>query len=274
MAISVGHVFRGITCGFSFNAVKVANMKIQNAVCGNGTSLKFTVFAFLAFISPAASRATELYDLDFTPPDLGTYQITTGNPSVQSMVGPFTNALVFDAVSGGEQIRLPIGVTAPEYEFQCDVLTHNLLNSDYAFGVFFDTPAVNSVNFHGGLNSVYLYQSSPFLNLSLSSLTNDSVYHLDITLDMQNSDWSVAINGNSLFSGPLGGLALQDIRFGLAPWISGAANAPTTYVALDNVIVSAVPEPTTAGLAVAGVLWWLKLQRRTNQIWKQEKENS
>ncbi len=268
MVMSGGHVFRSITCGFSFNVVKAANMKIQNADCGKGTKLKLAVCMFLAVVLPAVSRAIELYNLDFTPPDLGTYQVMAGNPTVQSSVGPFTDALVFDAVSGGEQIRLPIGITAPEYEFQCDVLAHNLLNSDYAFGVFFDTPTVNSVNFHGGLNSVYVYQSSPFLNLSLSSLTNDLVYHLDVTLDLQNSDWSVAVNGNSLFSGPLGGLALQDIRFGLAPWIGGAANAPNTYMALDNVIVSAVPEPATAGLAVAGVLLWLNLQRRSNQIRK------
>jgi hypothetical protein len=128
--------------------------------------------------------------------------------------------------------------------------------------VYLDTAAVRSLNFDGGLNSIYVYQSSPFLNLSLSSLTNNSVYHLDITLDSLNSAWSVAFNGSPLFNGSLDGTSLQDIRFGLAPWIGGAANAPNTYVALDNVIVSAVPEPTVAGLAAAGVLLWLKLQRR------------
>jgi hypothetical protein len=237
-------------------------MKILNAVCGKGTSLKLPVCMFLAFISPAASRAVDLYNLDFTPPDLGTYQVMAGSPSVQSTIGPFTDALVFDAVSGGEQIRLPIGTIAPQYDIQCDILPYNLLNSDYAFGVYLDTAAVRSLNFDGGLNSIYVYQSSPFLNLSLSSLTNNSVYHLDITLDSLGSAWSVAINGSPLFNGSLDGTSLQDIRFGLAPWIGGAANAPNTYVALDNVIVSAVPEPTVAGLAAAGVLLWLKLQRR------------
>ena len=237
-------------------------MKIRDAVCGIGTSLKLPVCLFLAIAPPAASRAVELYNLDFTPPDLGAYQVMAGSPSVQSTAGIFTDALVFDAVNGGEQIRLSIGVTAPQYELQCDVLAHNLTDSDYAFGVYFGTAAVRTMNFDRGLNSIYVYQSSPFLNLSLSSLMNDSVYHLDVTFDSPNSVWSVAINGTSLFNGPLDGASLQDIRFGLAPWISGAANAPNTYAALDNVIVSAVPEPTTAGLAAAGILLWLKLQRR------------
>ena len=239
-------------------------MKIPNAVLG----------VFFAVTLPVASRAAELYNLDFTPPDLGTYQVMAGSPSVQSTIGTFTDALVFDAVSGGEQIRLPIGTTAPQYELQCDVLTHNLINSDYAFGVYFGTAAVRTVNFDGGLNSIYVYQSSPFLNLSLSSLTNDSACHLDVMLDSLNSVWSVAINGNSLFSGSLDSASLTDIRFGLAPWIGGAANAPNTCVALDNVIVSTVPEPAAAGLAAAGVLLWLILQRRNVQIRKQEKGNS
>ena len=243
-------------------------MKILNAVCGKGTRLKLSVCVFLAFISPAASRAAYLYNLDFTPPDLGTYQVTAGSPTVQSSVGTFYNALIFAAASGGEQIRLPIGVNAPQYELQCDVLTQNLLNSDYSFGVYFGAATVRTLNFDGGLNSIYVYQSSPFLNLSLAPLTNNLVYHLYFMFDVQNSVWSVAVNGNPLFSGPLDGSALQDIRFGLAPWIGGAANAPNTHVALDNVVVSAVPEPTTAGLAATGVLLWLKLQRRNVQTRK------
>ncbi len=249
----VGRVFRSITCGFSFSVVNVIYMKIQNAVFRKATALCSSFCVFLALVSPEKSRAGELYNLDFTSPDLGVYQIMSGGPAVQATVGPFTHALVFNAVSGGEQIRLPIGVSAPQYELQCDVLTYNLLNSDYAFGVYLGTTAAGTVNFSGGSDSVYVYQSSPFLNLSLASLTNDSVYHLDIVLNIQNSDWSVAVNGNSLYSGPLAGSALSDIRFGLAPWIGGAANAPNTYVALDNVIVSTIPEPTVAGLAAAGV---------------------
>jgi hypothetical protein len=240
-------------------------MKIVAAVFETGTSRRTLTCFVCLFISAATSRAVDLYNLDFTAPELGTYQVTLGNPSVQSAAGPFTDALIFDAVTGGEQIRLPTGQIAPQYELQFDIFAHNLLNSDYSFGVYLDTATVRAVNFHGGLNSIYVYQPSPFLNFSLAPLANDSVYHFDVTLNAQSAVWSVAINGTSLFDGPWDGAVLQDVRFGLAPWIGGAANAPNTYVALDNVVVSLVPEPSAAALSVAGFLVWLKLHRRKIQ---------
>jgi hypothetical protein len=239
-------------------------MKIQDAVCGSTANRKWLWCGLLACLSSALAPAEELYYLDFTPPDLGAYQVMAGNPTVQATAGPLTDALVFHAVSGGEQIRLPIGAAASQYDLQCDVLAQNLANSDYAFGIYFDTEALSTVGFSGAVNSIYVYQSSPFLSFSLASLNNDSVYHLEVMLDSLNSLGSVAINGTSLFSGPLGGTALQDIRFGLAPWIGGAADAPNTDVALDNVIVS-VPEPTAAALAATAILLGLTFKRTNLQ---------
>lgn len=240
-------------------------MKILAAVFKGRAGLKSLISAIGILLSPAVASAVDLYDLDFTAPEIGAYQVTAGSPAIQASVGPFTDALVFDAVTGGGQIRLPIGTAWPRYEVQFDVLAHNLLNSDYSFGVYFDTAAVRTVNLHGGLNGIYLYQSSPFLNLSLASLANESVYHFAIALDAEASEWSVALNGNSLFSGACDAAALEGIRFGISPWLGGAANAPNTYVALDNVLVSAVPEPSAAALAAAGVLLCL-LGRRKVQV--------
>jgi hypothetical protein len=252
-------------CGFLFSIVKLPYMKIPAGVPEQRTNLKLLILALCVAASPAAARGTELYNLDFTPPDSGTYQVTLGNPTVQSSVGPFTDALVFHAVTSGEQIRLPIAMPAPEYDLQFDLFAHNLANSDYSFGVFLDGTTIRSVNVHGGLNSVYVYQANPFLNLSLMSLTNDATYHLDVLLDLQSSVWSVAVNGTSLFNGPLGGAGLQDVRFGIAPWIGGAVDAANTYVALDNVLVATVPEPSVVGLAAAGILLWLQLRHRRFQ---------
>jgi hypothetical protein len=239
-------------------------MKIQNGGGEIAANLKLAICGFLACLSPALAPAAELYNLDFTPPDLGVYQVTAGNPTVQATAGTLTDALVFHAVSGGEQIRLPIGVAASQYNLQCDVLVQNLASSDYSFEVYFDTEAVSTVGFSGGVNSVDVYQSSPYLSFSLAPLDNDSVYHLEVTLDSLNPSWSMAINGTSLFSGPLGGTVLQDIRFGLAPWMSGAANAPNTDVALDNVIVS-VPEPTATALVATAILLGLTFRRNNLQ---------
>jgi hypothetical protein len=240
-------------------------MNVQTAVSEIGTRLRPLVCAICVGILPPASRASALFDLDFTAPDLGAYQMVAGTPSIQASAGVFTDALIFDAVTSGEQIRLPIGVSGPRYEIGFDVLTHNLVNSGYSFGVYFDTPTVRSVNFHGGLGNVYLYQSFPFLNLSLASLVDDAVYHIDVALDAEHSAWSVVINGNPLFSGSCDAAAFQGIRFGTSRWLGSAADAPESYVALDNVRVSVVPEPSAAALAGCGVLAWLRFYRRKFQ---------
>lgn len=240
-------------------------MKKLTAVSERGACLGALVCACCAFILPAASRAAELYGLDFSAPDLGTYQVTAGSPSIQSMAGVLADALVFDAVSGGGQIRLPINTTEPVCEVQFDVLTHNLSESDYSFGVYLDTASVHALNFHGGLNGVYLYQSAPFLNLLLAPMADDSVCHFAVALDAGSSTWSVAVNGTPLYGGACDAAALQAIRFGISPWIGGAADAPGTYVALDNVWISAVPEPSVAGLAATGFVLWLGHRRRLFQ---------
>jgi hypothetical protein len=211
------HVVKNIACGVWFGIVKPFDMKILAAVFRGGTKFKSFICVSCILGSPPVARAVDWYRLDFTAPDLGSYQVTAGSPVIQATAGVFSDALVFDAVTGGEQIRLPIGSAAPRYELQFDLLTHNLLNSDYSFGVYFDTAVVRSVNLHGGLNGIYLYQSAPFLNLSLAALANESVYHFAIALDAVASEWSVALNGNPRFSGACDAAALEGIRFGISP---------------------------------------------------------
>lgn len=240
-------------------------MRIPSAVFGAETICRIFCCFTCVVVSAAASRSADLYNLDFTAPDVGSYQVTLGSPSVQPSVGPFTDALVFDGLPGGEQIQLPIETIAPGYNLQFDVLAHGLANSDYSFGIYLGTATAHAVRFHGGLNSVYVYQNTPFLNFSLTPFADDLAYHFDISLSAPESSWSVAINGTSLFSGPLDSTALQDIRFGISPWIGGAANAPNTYVALDNVLVSTIPEPSISALVVAGIFAWWKSNCRKNQ---------
>jgi hypothetical protein len=48
-----------------------------------------------------------------------------------------------------------------------------------------------------------------------------------------------------------------DVAGPMAPWITGAVDAPDTYVALDNVVLSVIPETPSVTLALAGLLLWL-----------------
>lgn len=215
----------------------------------------------VSLLSASTLSGSEIYNLDFSGAQPGAYQVVSGSPSIQSSVGPLNNALVFHAGVGGDQIQLLVGVPGPRYELQYDVLVHNLLDSDYAFVLRLDTAGVRSLNFHGGLDSIYAYQASPFINQTLASFLNDTVYHIGVSVDLQADLWSVAIDGTPACINPLNGASLQAIRFGLAPWIAGAADAPGTYVAVDNVVLSVIPEPSSVTLALVGLLVWLGRNR-------------
>jgi hypothetical protein len=211
----------------------------------------------VSLLSAGTLSGAELYNLDFSGAETGAYQIVAGSPTIQSSAGSLNDVLVFHATVGGDQIRLPVGVAGARYELQYDLLAHNLLASDYAFVLRLDTAGVRSLNFHGGLDSIYAYQSSPFVNQILAPFVNDTVYHIGVSLDLQADVWSVAIDGTPVCTNPLNGASLQAVRFGLAPWITGAVDAPGTYVALDNVVLNVIPEPSSVTLAVTGWLVWL-----------------
>jgi len=153
--------------------------------------------------------------------------------------------------------RLPITLAAPQYDIQYDVLTHNLLNSKYGFIVTLDTPDINSVTLHGGLNKIDIYQSFPYTLADPVSFLNDHAYHFDISVDFAASSWALSVDGAQIFAGPFSGSGLQDIRITMAPVFGGASDAPETYAALDNVIITAVPEPSFAALLSLPLLLWL-----------------
>lgn len=199
--------------------------------------------------------ATQLYNLDFSAPEVGSYQTVFGSPSVQSSVGPFSSALMFHAVTTYDQIRLPIEIAAPRYEIQYDVLVHNVVNSQYSFNILLDTPEVRTLDFHGGLNTIYVFQ--PYGSATLATLSNDRVYHVGISVNLPANLWTVSLDGVQEFASPINASSLQAIRFNMSPWIGGAGNAPGTYAALDNVTIEAVPEPGSGALASMGLLVWL-----------------
>ena len=134
-----------------------------------------------------------------------------------------------------------------------------LFNLDFTGGEtgVYDSVEVRSLNFHGGLDSIYAFQSSPFVSQILATFSNDTLYHIGVSLDLGADVWSVALDGTPVFTNPLNGASLTGIRFGMAPWITGAVDAPDTYAALDNVVLSVIPGPSSVTLAMAGLLLWL-----------------
>jgi len=181
--------------------------------------------------------AAELYSLDFRPPEVGTYTTRFGSPTVETSVGPLNDALVFHAgLAVYDQIELAIGTSAPVYQIDFDLLTHGLVDSEYAFSVTLDTPLVNSIQLHGYWNEIVLG-----LNWHVLPFSDDRVYHCGLAADLSAHRVSLTIDNAQTFTADMDGSRLESIRFSMGGWIMGASPAPGTYVALDNVVVTAVP---------------------------------
>ena len=210
------------------------------------------LLAFALCVQGQAS-ATVLYDLDFTAPEIGSYSTVFGSPTVVSSFDGLTDALLFHAVSSYDQIKLEVGAAAPGYQIGFDVVTHGLRNSQYLFTALLDTPEIRSVDFHGGLNSIYVFQ--PFSGSgTLQSLVDDAVYHLDLTIDLPANLWRISINDVPCFSSPINASDIGSIRFSLAPAILGAGDSPSTQVAIDNIRVDAIPEPSAYALTLSALV--------------------
>jgi hypothetical protein len=208
----------------------------------------------LALCAGGNAYATTLYDLDFTAPDTGTYSTVFGSPVVVSSFDGLSDALMFHAVQTIDQVRLNLGTGAPGYQIGFDVVTHGLTGSPYAFRALLDSMAPHSVALNGGFNDLEVFQSSPFTSQSLQPFADDTVYHLGITLDFAANLWTVSVNNVPSFSNPINLSDIDSIRFSLAPSISGAGNYPGTQVAIDNIMVEAIPEPSAYALVFGSLM--------------------
>ena len=190
----------------------------------------------VGWFTARTASANELYHLRFDGSDVGAYQTRFGHPTVHRSIGPFTDALIFHAITDYDQIQLPITTADDHYDIQFDLLTHHLTDSQYAFTFFLDTPQVRSVDLHGGNLSVF--QPHTF-DGAVRHFADDHAYHFDITVDLPNNRWSISVNGKLRYTNHIDATALDSIRFSMAPWTGvDPSDAAETYVALDNVVVN------------------------------------
>ena len=208
--------------------------------------------------------ASTIYDLNFTPPEFGSYTIYSGNPYVAPSIGPFTDALVFRATNSipgiSDQIRLPLGNVGQGVIVSFDVMAHSLRGSKYRFSMFLDTPEVRSVSLNGLSNNAQAFQ--PFAPINLFEFADDQVYHFEISVDLATALWSVSVDGHKWFTRDFAASTLQSIRFSTDKASGVAVPNAETYAALDNILVTTIPEPNTLAFLGLGSLVFMMRSRR------------
>ena len=196
--------------------------------------------------------ATTLYDMDFTSPDVGSYSVVFGSPTIAPTFDGLVNALVLHARVGYEQIRLPIGAGGPGYQLDFDVVTHGMQNTDYNFNMLVDSPGVHSAEFFGHTSQMLVYP--PYTPLTvLQPFVDDTIYHLGITLDLTHHYWSVSVGNSMLFSNYFGDTVIDGIRFSCGPQYLPGTTDLSVEAAIDNIRVTTIPEPSVFALTLSSL---------------------
>jgi hypothetical protein len=197
------------------------------------------------------------------------YQLTTifGDPS---LVG---GELLFNLGGAGtyEQTKLSIlnAGSNKVFHIEFDMLTENLANSGYGFGVFFDTPTVQTLNFNNCCSSTISAHNPnavfPLIG-SMGSLIDNQSMHVDIDIDLISEMWTIGISGIGTSTGGFYSEngSIESMRMSLSP-AHGSVTAPDSSinVYIDNLhVVSAVPLPASIWLFSAGLLGLVGMVKR------------
>lgn len=241
---------------------------------------------YMAFVGSVNAATVTHYDIDFnapthtvgSTPTTGTSpdtisQIKFGQPTVESAFGSLTDTpLVFNPnISTYEQIQLDLGRGYDNYSLSFDMETANLTNSLYSFDVTFDTPNVQTLDFHGG-NGMRTYNSSstqPSIFGNIGNFSDNSLMHVDISADLVNHTWSIDTGIYPTYTGTFyaDNNDVRSIRFNLSPWYSGTPIDPNISVGIDNIKVTSTVVPVPAafwlfGSGLLGLLGVTRFQRR------------
>ncbi len=212
-----------------------------------------TTFTALLTLVSNPLRAEVLYDIDFTPPDVGSYLVPpSSNPTVVSSFGGFSDTMLFQMNPGSdvEDMILPWDARGTGYTVSFDVVTHGLSTSLYEFVLY---SGVGRVSLHGGLNAVEVFQSSPYTDRTVQQFTDGIPYHFTVSADFAGNLWRLSVDDVLVYSN-IPWSADTGVGFRLTSWYQGAAYDPDVQVALDNIRVEVVPEPSTGVLLLVALV--------------------
>jgi hypothetical protein len=136
-----------------------------------------------------------------------------------------------------------------------DVLPSQLRTST-GLGIFFDASTIHSVQFWPDGNIRIIDATG--VNTVVGQYSSETVYHVQMAFDRAHSQWSAAINGVPVYSGPTDETNMDRFRIAM----STGDHFSSSIVFVDNIRVSAdVPEPGTiclTGMTVAGGVFFAR----------------
>ncbi len=241
---------------------------------GKSTNLLAAVSIFTVSSLHAASVQTHFSSNFDNAVDNGSTIIDNGYQMLTTFGDPglHNGALLFNTGGSSTYEQTKINLATPpdhrQYHVEFDLLTQNLANSQWGFGVYFDTPTVQSVNFNNCCsNSVYTFNPNTFTNTNpIGLLTDDQLMHVTIDINLTSNLWVVDISGVGQHMGSFYSESgdILSMRFGLAPAHGSIISPdPSINVYVDNLVVtSTVPVPAAIWLMMSGLLGLVNLARR------------
>lgn len=152
-----------------------------------------------------------------------------------------------------DQIRLGVPVLAePILRLEFDFESRGLIGSDANFTVLFDTPTVRKINFDNeGRIRLEAWGPQGLINSTIGNFNDGESSHISIVIDHETDDWSIYQDYDLIGGGTVSiDERIQSIRlsFGL---ISSVGTPDASAVAIDNLVLSNIPEPANAAVLVS-----------------------
>lgn len=229
---------------------------------------KLVALAILLGICSVHSQV--LYNINFNSPGQPVNQLVVtgsppsfvssiifGSPTVVPSFGALTDQpLRMDMVGNApsfyyDQIQLNMpAIHPPAIDLSFDFTSSGVVGGGGGLTVLFDTPTVRNIYFD---NQGAISAFSPFVgSTTFGSFADGDEFRFSAHLDLVSHQMSVFKNGVLLGSAPFSpDDYIQDIRFSFGSnFIGGLQDG--SAVGIDNILVVAVPEPTSLNLVVLG----------------------
>lgn len=197
-------------------------------------------------------RLEMFYHIDFSAPvHTDGAPVTTGDsfdtPSAQTSGSTIVNS-GYEGLPGNwavfkqsqcnvyDQIKLNLPDNVKKVDFEADVYTKNLRSSDNNFAIYTDSTGYGSrsLNFHGSLNSMYVFNSG---SGGRASFSDEQLYRLKIHADAVEDIFRVEANGSEIYSSTLGSDDIKAFRLSLSPWTGKPDECTEAEVAISNIRV-------------------------------------